>query len=136
MRLIDDLDVELLEPVLRQLIDLIGFEATMRLVEHCGGTRVSVPRQADQNARLVGLIGAEKAAVLGRAMSADGIERILVPKATKAMLAARNRRIVGELQVASVAETARRWKLSERSVYYIQAQHDSPAAQPTASLFD
>lgn len=129
---LDDLDVQLLEPLLRQLIEVVGFEDTMVIVEACGGTRVSV---SEKNAQLVQLIGADKAAKLGRALAQDRIDRILVPKATKAMLAARNRRILTDLQTRSVCETARLWRLSERMVYYIQVRAEAPADDRNLQLF-
>lgn len=132
----DELDVQLLEPLLRQLIGIIGFPSTMTLVEACGGTRLSVTRNAGNSPRLVELIGTEAATALGRAMAQEGVDRILVPKATKAMLAARNRRILAELQTCSVCETARRWRLSERMVYYVQVRHGRVAESPNLPLFD
>lgn len=128
----DDLDVELLEPLLRQLIDLVGFQDTMVLVEAFGGTRLSV---GERNPQLVRMIGADQAAKLARALAQDRIDRILVPKATKAMLAARNRRILADLQTRSVCETARLWRLSERMVYYIQVRADAPAEDRNLQLF-
>lgn len=128
-----ELDLDLLEPLLRQLVDLVGLQATMTLVDHHGGTLLYIARQADQNAHLVDLIGAEKAAILGRALGPD---RRFIPKAGAALLAARNRRILAELETQSVREVARRYRLGERMVWYIKAQADGTATGPEPGLFD
>lgn len=126
------LDLQLLEPFLRQLVGLIGASATMTLVDHCGGTLLDIPRQADRNAQLVALIGAEKAAILGRALGPD---RRFIPKAGPALRAARNRQILAELQSSSVRQVARRHRLGERMVWYIKSQADADCEHAEPDLF-
>jgi len=128
-----DVDVELLEPLLRQLVDLIGLPATMAIVEAHGGTLLNIPRQADQNATLVALVGAEKAAILGRALGPD---RLLIPKAAPALLAVRNRQILAQLRTRSVRQVARDFKLGERQVWNIKRQSSEADDSGHPSLFD
>lgn len=130
---LNDLDVDLLEPLLRQLVDLIGLPATMAIVDAHGGTLLNIPRQADQNATLVGLIGAEKAAILGRELGPD---RLLIPKAGAALLALRNRQILAQMQTRSVRQVARDFKLGERQVWYIKSQAGGADDDGSPGLFD
>lgn len=128
-----DLDVDLLEPLLRQMVELIGLHSTMAVVQHHGGTLLYIPRQADQNPHLVRLIGAERAAILGRELGPD---RRFIPKAGAALLAARNRQILTDLETMSVREVARRYHLGERMVWYIKAQAEGTATGASPGLFD
>ena len=128
-----DLDVDLLEPLLRQLVDLIGLPATMAIVEACGGTLLIIPRQADQNEFLLRLVGPEKAAILGRALGPD---RLLIPKAVAALTAARNRRILAQLKTRSVRQVAREFGLGERQVWYIKSEADEADDSGNLGLFD
>lgn len=129
----DEVDVSLLEPLLRQMVGLIGLPATLAIVNRYGGTLLNIPRQADQNAALVALIGAENAAVLGRALGPD---RLLIPKALPALTAARNRLIVQRLQTRSVRQVAREFRLGERMVWYIRSGSDVASADDQRQLFD
>lgn len=130
---LNDLDIDLLEPLLRQMVDLIGLPATMAIVDTFGGTLLNIPRQADQNATLVGLVGAEKAAILGRELGPD---RPLIPKAGAALLAVRNRQILARLQTRSVRQVAREFRLGERQVWYIKSQAGETADDAGPGLFD
>lgn len=128
-----DLNVELLEPLLRQLVELIGLPATLAIVERYGGTQLNIPRQADQNAALVALIGADKAAVLGRALGPD---RLLIPKALPALTAVRNQVIVRQLQTRSVRQVAREFRLGERMIWYIRSRAEEAGSADQPRLFD
>lgn len=127
-----DLDVDLLEPLLRQLVDLIGLPATMALVDAFGGTLLNIPRQADQNPTLVTLIGTERAAILGRELGPD---RRLIPSAGRALTELRDRRIMVALQTRSVRQVAREFGLGERRVWQIKSERGGTETDPTADLF-
>ena len=126
------IDVQLLEPLLQQLVDLIGIEATMRMVEVHGGTLLNVARKASENASLVALIGREKAGILGRAM---GPGRYLIPKALPALRAVRDRQIAAQLATMSVRQVARQHRLCERRLWQIKASLGTPVEDPTPDLF-
>lgn len=128
----DDLDVALLEPLLRQLVELIGIQATMAIVERCGGTLLNIPRQADQNALLLELVGAERAAILGRALGPD---RLLIPKAQPALRDVRDRRVMAALQSRSVRQVAREFGLGERWVWELKRRRGVAEDNPTPDLF-
>lgn len=115
-----ELDLDLLEPLLRQLVELIGLPATMRIVEAYGGRLLNIPRKADKNEALVALIGIDKAAILGRALGPD---RRLIAKAGAALMAVRDRQILADLQTKSVRQVARAYRLGERRVWQIKESH-------------
>lgn len=129
----DTVDVSLLEPLLRQMVGLIGLPATLAIVNRYGGTLLNIPRQADANAALVDLIGAENAAVLGRALGPD---RLLIPKALPALTAVRNQLIVQQLQTRSVRQVAREFRLGERMIWYIRSWADAAPSKDQPRLFD
>lgn len=128
-----DIDVQLLEPLLRQLVDLIGLGPTMALVDAYGGTRLCIAEKADENQALVALVGPENAALLGRHF---GRERPLIPKAGAALRALRDRRIVADLERMSVRQVALKYQLHERRIWQIQAERGGPESSPNGSLFD
>ena len=127
------IDVQLLEPLLRQLVELIGLPATMALVEAHGGTRLCIAEKADENAALVALVGPENAALLGRHF---GRERPVIPKGEAALRALRNRRIVADLECMSVRQVALKYGLHERRIWQIQAECGEAQSSATGSLFD
>lgn len=131
-----DLDIGLLEPLLRDWVQLIGLNATLAIVEKHGGTLLNIPEKAEQNADLVALIGAEKAAILGRHY---GKERPLVPKALDALRAARDQAIRSQREHKSMRQLAREYGLGERRIRQITSGGPSPSVaspSPQPRLFD
>lgn len=131
----DAIDVSLLEPLLREFVRLIGLEATMAIVEKHGGTLLSIPRKAGANEDLVALIGADKAAILGKEY---GGERPLIPKALDALRDMRDRQIREQRERYSMRELARRYRLGERRIRQITSSggDEPPVPPPQARLFD
>jgi hypothetical protein len=125
-----DLDIDLLEPLLQDFVRLIDLPATLAVVERWGGTRLPIAIKAADNDELVALIGADKAAILGRHY---GAERPLIPKALPAMQAVRNRRIRTDLCSLSVRQVAMKYRLGERRLYQLLAEEEQPS---TGDLFD
>lgn len=72
---------------LRALLDLLGDEAGMRLVETLGGTRLVVPIRATVEHRLFDLLGAEAFASLVREY---GGQHLQLPKADKVLQQAKH----------------------------------------------
>lgn len=119
----DEIDVGLLEPLLRDWVQLIGVNATLAIVEKHGGTLLNIPMKAGENADLVALVGAEKAAILGRHY---GKERPLVPKALDALRAARDQAIRSQRKHKSMRQLAREYGLGERRIRQITSGEASP----------
>lgn len=128
-----DIDVQLLEPLLRQLVDLIGLGPTMRLVEAYGGTRLCVPEKIENNQDLLALLGSETCRLLSRHYR---LERLVIPKAEAALRAIRNRRILADLERMSVRQVALKYQLHERRIWQIQAECGEPESSPNGNLFD
>lgn len=132
----DGIDVGLLEPLLRDWVQLIGVNATLAIVEKHGGTLLNIPMKAEENADLVALIGADKAAVLGRHY---GKERPLVPKALDALRAARDQAIRSQREHKSMRQLAREYGLGERRIRQITSSDQAPSSpfpSPQNRLFD
>lgn len=104
------------------LVRLIGAAATFRLVELHGGTRLPVPREANQGVRLAREVGLDAA----RALSAEfGGLSVKVPLA-KAWLAA----IYRERDGLSYAALARRLRVTEGTVWRWLEQAGQTASPP------
>lgn len=131
-----DIDIGLLEPLLRDWVRLIGVNATLAIVEKHGGTLLNIPIKAEENADLVALIGADKAAILGREY---GKERPLVPKALDAIRELRDRQIRAQRDHKSMRQLAREWGLGERRIRQITSSDPAPVSPPPSPqnrLFD
>lgn len=124
----DELDVELLEPLLRDFVSLIGLRATMAIVGKHGGCRLNIAHKADENAQLVALIGRQAAAILGQNY---GGERPLIPKAQAALQAVRDARIRAESATKSARQQAIEHAISERRIWQIRGDRQDP----TGDLF-
>lgn len=129
-----DEDVEqLLEPLLRDMLRIVGWQAVLAIVQAYGGTRLYIAQRAHQNEELVALIGAEKAELLGREM---GGERPLIPKARRALEELRNRQILAQLETDSVRNVCRRFGLAERQVWKIKRLRSGGPRSSEPGLFD
>lgn len=131
-----DIDIALLEPLLRHWVQLIGVNATLAIVEKHGGTLLNIPIKAEENADLVALIGVDKAAILGREY---GRERPLVPKALDAIRELRDRQIRAQRDQKSMRQLAREWGLGERRIRQITSSDPTPVSPPPSPqnrLFD
>lgn len=114
----DDLDVQLLEPLLRHFVSLIGLQKTMLIVERWGGQHLyiaEVPKPDGDMASLIGLQAAQDLA------AEFGSERPSIPKAGKALRAFRDAQIRAEHSVKSIRQLVLDYKLSERRICEILA---------------
>ena len=124
-----DLELELLEPLLRRWVSEIGLRNTLLLVERFGGVRMYVPNRARPDHPIAELIGFDAFCALARLHGAD--EHFRVPKAAAAMRELRDRSIrASNLSIRRLALTHR---LTERRVQQIRGAYPSDA-QP--GLFD
>ena len=127
------LDIEHLPPVARELIEVIGLDATRALIEAFGGTRLYVPGRLAPDHALVKLLGEPAAAALAAHYAGDELG---VPRAAAAMRAALHRQIVAAYDAgASAARLAREHGCTERWIYAIVARRRSELASRQASLF-
>lgn len=127
-----ELDVDLLEPLLREFCRLIGLPATLAIVEAWGGLPLYIAELQDPGSQLSKAIGYDQARVLGREF---GGERPMIPKAGRALRALRDQRIRREHSTKSIRQLVLDYKLSERRVCEILAA-GGRIAQHVPGLFD
>lgn len=125
-------DISLLEPVLRELVEVSSLRATLLIVEEYGGTRLTVPKVLEADHPLARLVGLQEALQIARRFGGD---RPLIPKALPALRAVRDTQIKANPEGLSVPELARKHGLGERWIYMIRGEAE-PEANPTRSLFD
>ncbi len=105
-----------LSPRLRELVEIIGLPAAVKLIEARGGTRLYVPRKAEEDRLLVRLIGRPAAAKLMRRYGGDVIE---LDRGVRGLRAVRNRAIIAESEHRSAMQLALKYQLTERQVWKI-----------------
>lgn len=118
---------------LTAVIEVIGFEATIELVDHFGGIRVWVPdrpRRIRDEHPLAKAIGIDAARQLAETFSG---EELCVPRAAAALRNARNTEICALYATGewTAAQLARKFQLTERQIYSIlsaSSQHDDTQA--------
>ena len=112
------LDVDLLEPLLREFVGLIGLALTMLIVEKWGGLPIYIAADPTPDTDLAQLVGLEAAQVLGRRYPGS---RLPIPKAGLALRAIRDQRICTEHAHKSIRQLVLAYGLSERRVCEILA---------------
>lgn len=113
------IDVGQLEPILQQMVSLVGLAHTLTIVEHWGGLRLYVPRDVTEDHALAKRIGIEAARLLAEHYGED---RWPIPKALRALRAVRDHHIVTNPDGLSVYDLVRRFGLTERQIYKIRAR--------------
>lgn len=116
------------------LVRVIGFGATLRLIEACPGIRIRPPKEERLHAehRLVRAVGMEAARALCRL--AEG-ERIEVPRGKRAVLRARNRVMIRDAETMSQPQLALKYELTQRQVRTILNGFDEDVETRQAGLF-
>jgi Mor family transcriptional regulator len=123
----EDIRLDDLPPLLAEITQLIGLGPTVQLAEHWGGVRHYYPRPEFLSADhpLVALLGLEAARALCQYI---GGGEVTVPKADKALRAARDRAIRHARGTWSVRQLATRYRLSERRVWEIVSAEEPAGA--------
>jgi Mor family transcriptional regulator len=112
----------------RQLVDLIGIDAALALVEAHGGTRVYVRARPKPDKGLSRLIGQDAAAKLARAMGGGGI-MMKIPMATAYRRELRNRAIVTKYaEGVPLTALAREFGMTESNIGRISRMAKLPRA--------
>jgi hypothetical protein len=123
-----------LPPQLTELCDLIGLPATLKLVEHLGGSCIDVPSRFRDDFVLVPLVGHKTAA---RVVSYYAGDRLYIAKADQALRAQRNIEISRRYEGgASVFALAREYHLTMRQVQNILKRPETLRESPQQSLFE
>ena len=128
----------LLNDTIRDIIDLIGLDATTRLVEHLGGTSFDMPRGSRDSRRLrilQEILGADQISAL---LEIYGGAQLYIPRCDAALRALRNARFRAEVQGAVAAGNSQKmavqllapkYGFSERRAYDI-LKKTAPLPQP------
>lgn len=128
----DELDPEDLPASLKEMVDVIGLQATLKLVEARGGVRLYVPFEIKPEHWISRLIGFEQAVKLARYYG--GQDPFFIPRALDAVIAVRNREIRQKYSMGKTqAELAREYSLTERWVREIV--NEVPAGDRQVDLF-
>jgi Mor family transcriptional regulator len=122
------LAAELLPPLLRDFVRLIGVGPTMALVERFGGLRIYVPtpERATAEHPYAALIGIDN--LLKLAHDYGGLPHFQLPKAERALKAIRNAKIVEDYAHKSARQLAAEHRLTESQVGRILATSGVTAA--------
>ena len=121
---------------LKELRDLVGITATLKLVDHYGGIHVTVPSRYFEASPLVGIVGHRATSEL---VQRYGGNTLYIAKADKVLRALRNIEIATRFDAGIPAwQLAREYGLSERQIWSILTRPETLRAprpeQP--SLFD
>ena len=109
---------------LLDIMDVIGEDAGLILLDNLAGTRLFIPKEMKPTNRLVELIGMDLAETMARTFSG---ETISVPRAARARREMRNIAIREAYDGGErVPDIGQRVELTERQVYAILAQADVP----------
>lgn len=130
---LDQVNVHLLPPQLRELVRVMGDAAAFRLVEHRGGTALSVPKRVSADHLLADLLGPVAFAQL---VEARGGEVMQLPKNDSALRQARHQRVHELLlQRHTIREVALRTNYTARQVINIKQSLAADLAVSQGDLF-
>lgn len=134
---------ELLPPVVLEMVDLVGFDVTEKIIRHFGGVCFLFSDGSIYFPRLKALIGSENATTLRRYFKS---EEVYIPRCDVALRTLRNTRLVNEFLIktqvegksgrAAMFDLCPKYALSDRQAWEIvrDAQRRSPLATQS-SLF-
>ena len=128
----EPVEADLLPPLLQRFVELIGLAPTMELVRRFGGVRLYVPtpERVSADHPLAAIVG--EANLRALAGEFGGQQHFQLPKAERAVKAARNARIVAGYGVKSARELALEYGITEGQVVRILS---AAGAQPPESRF-
>ncbi len=119
----------LLPDSLAEIVEAIGFEATLALVERFGGIPIYLPKDAERikiDHPLARLLGLDAARRLARARP---YELLHVPRATRYLREIRNLALRRDYSEASASAVARKYGLTRRQVFRVAAADVPPQLQ-------
>ena len=126
-----DIDPDLLPDSILDLIDIIGINAALRIVEQRGGIRLYVPAKATAEHWLADLIGLDALQALSSVYAREEID---IPRCAATLKAIKDREIANS--TASNSELARRYGMTERNVRKIRRRVEARNNNDQIGLFD
>jgi len=126
------MDSTLLPPTIQEIVDIVGLEAALKVVNAYGGTRVWFPEVPAPDHHLVKILG-DAAYVLCQRFA---LNWLTIPTCARALRAVRDAAIVEALrQGRTYDEVAREFGLTWRQVANIAARHRAKYPDPQPDLF-
>jgi hypothetical protein len=113
------LDASLLPPVLRGLVEAIGFDLTLQLLRARGGQRVHIPVQS--SAWLLNLLGPKATRILCERWGGQELD---LPKHDKIAVQLRNAAIRADRETHSLNALAARYGLTRRHILNVARTED------------
>jgi hypothetical protein len=112
---IDSNTDDLLPPVLKEVTDLIGFPAMIRLIDALGGTDFTFSTRADQRfGMLIQAVGSQNAHILCEHFCGD----VYIPRASVALRKWRDQQFVSDVLARNAQGTSLSLALSELCPHY------------------
>lgn len=130
----DNVSVDDLPRLLREMVALIGMQATLAIVQHYGGVRLYVPITMTPEHILARQIGADAAFKLSGEYG--GLDHFYIPRAAVALRSARNTEIVDKfVKGVTLRQLALSYGMTERGVTKILATQDVARDDRQTGLF-
>jgi Mor family transcriptional regulator len=127
----EHIDTSLLPESIRDMTDIIGISAALRIVEERGGIRLYVPKIAQMTHWLSELIGYTALCALVEIYAGEEIE---IPRCAAALKAMKDQEIANAQ--GSVTEIARRYGYTERGIRKIRRRVELQGGSEQIGLFD
>lgn len=131
-----EVDLNLLPPQLKMLVQRIGYAPTIKLIRARGGQQVWLPKKATADRVLAQVIGKD---ALAKLVEHHGGERLELPKEDKILIQLRDQRLWEMRQAgATESELAREFNITRRWVLEICARKRREAEDDSRQgrLFD
>ena len=130
----ENVSVDDLPRLLREMVALIGMQATLAIVQHYGGVRLYVPITMTPEHILARQIGVDAACKLSAEYG--GLDHFYIPRAAVALRSARNTEIVDKfVKGITLRQLALSYGMTERGVTKILATQDVARDDRQTGLF-
>ena len=122
--MLENVDIKDLPPLAQELVALIGFSATIRLVEWRPGVPIYIPQNIDTDHPLAHAVGMVGASAL---VTNYGGETITIPNCKRALCKIRHRQIVqSRAEGYSQTEAALLYGITPRQIRKVESAEPKP----------
>lgn len=126
------IDVCMLPPQIRFLVELIGLPDTVKLLKAKGGHRLLIPTGKQETNQLNNIISSEAVKILCNSQYAG--HRLTLPKADKILDQIRNLHIRASAESTTKSELASQYNLTQRHIQRLR--NEDQDNNPTLDMFD
>lgn len=128
-----ELCIEYLPESIQEMIDVIGLQATLLIVQERGGIRLCVPTKVSESNWLTQLIGKEAMSKLVEYYCGEEVE---IPRCASAIKAAQDQKIFEKLKAGvSQAKLAREFGYTERGIRKLKKRLEEMSRYDQVNLF-